>query len=370
MRHYLAALPCAAAICSIASLGEAHISLDAPVSRYYLASSNEADQTKLKEGPCGVSGDKRTTTASLITTYKPGESITVTWRETVQHPGHYRIAFDSDGQDFAMPGVASPSGVVILADNIADKSTANYSQQVTLPAIECANCTLQLIQVMTTNPPPYAATGDLYFNCADIVLKGAGGSTGTGGTSAGAGGATTSQGGRSTAIGGTSARASTGTGGASVVSAIGGNPGLGGSSAGTGGSPSGGTIGVGGASTIVSSSGKGGINATGGMSASGGSLTTAAGGSSTGGLSHGNGLGGSTIAEPGIGGAAPAGGAASVSGGTMSSAASPAAGATIASTDSRNDSGCGCRMSSRSSSRSLVGLGIVGVLLTLRRRRR
>jgi len=350
MRHYLAALPWAAAICSIASLVEAHISLDLPVSRYFQTSSNEADQTKLKVGPCGVSGDKRTTTASLITPFKPGETITVTWRETVQHPGHFRIAFDSDGQDFTMPGEATPSGVVILADNIPDKSTANYSQQVTLPSIECANCTLQLIQVMTTNPPPYAATGDLYFNCADIILKAAGGATGAGGKNTGgggmntgAGGATNTQGGRATAAGGSSARASTVTGGVPAVATtsgttvVGGMPGSGGTSIGD-------TIGVGGFSTSVSSSGKGGNSATGGKSAS-------------------------SIGGTGIGGAVADGGSVAASGGNGFQTTS-AAGALGASTATSNDSGCGCRIVSGPSPWSPIGLGVVGLFMARRRRRR
>ena len=242
-----------------------------------------------------------------------------------------------------MPGEATPSGVVILADNIPDKSTASYSQQVTLPAIECANCTIQLIQVMTTNPPPYAATGDLYFNCADIILKAAGGSTGAGGTNTGGGGATSAQGGRATTTGGTSARVSTVTGGVPAVATTIGTTGVGGMP-GSGGTSSGGTMGVGGFSTIVSSSGKGGNSATGGTS------TT-------------------SIAGIGIGGAAADGGSIATSSGNSSQTTS-AAGVLDASTAPSNDSGCGCRIVSGQTPWSPIGLGVVGLLMARQRRRR
>ncbi len=172
---------------TFSSVVHAHISLDSPVSRYYQSSSGQADQSKLKTSPCGASNDERTTNASLITTFQPGETITVSWKETVQHPGYFRIAFDNDGQDFPFPGETLPSGVVVLADNITDKSGTGglaYTQRVTLPNLECDNCTLQLIQVMTTDPPPYRAGIDPYFNCADLVLKASsGGSSSTGGIS-------------------------------------------------------------------------------------------------------------------------------------------------------------------------------------------
>lgn len=180
--------------------GRAHISLEAPVSRYYQTSARQADQTKQKSGPCGNSNDSRTANASLITRFRPGETIVVSWRETVQHPGHFRIAFDNDGQDFSLPGEESPAGVVILADDIADKSGSNgvsYSQEVTLPEIECDRCTLQLIQVMTTAEPPYRAS-DLYFNCADLILAASGGSSSTNSSLGGAGGVSA----RATTMGG------------------------------------------------------------------------------------------------------------------------------------------------------------------------
>lgn len=154
------AAPLLALIASLAApTAHAHIALTSPAPRY-------ADQ---KAGPCGRGSlDQRTTNVSV---FRPGQTITVTWQETINHPGHYRIAFDPNGTRFTDP--ASFTDVAprmhVLVDNIADKAGGAYSQQVTLPNVECTNCTLQLIQVMT-DKPPYGDGNDIYYQCADIVL--------------------------------------------------------------------------------------------------------------------------------------------------------------------------------------------------------
>ncbi len=139
----------------------AHIALMSPKPR----------TSELKEGPCGVAGDKRGTT---VTTFKPGETISVQWKETVSHTGHFRISFDEDGQD----GFVDPKSFTdlktaptVLVDDIKDKSgTQIYTQEVTLPDVECDRCTLQVIQVMT-DKPPYGDGDDIYYQCADITLS-------------------------------------------------------------------------------------------------------------------------------------------------------------------------------------------------------
>jgi uncharacterized protein (TIGR03382 family) len=180
----------------------AHIHLTAPLSR---SDSVTGDQ---KGRNCGVLDQVRT---NRITTFKPGETITVTWSEPIQHPGYFRIAFQPDGASFQVPaagpspgnvctnaggstaacpaaGVAcghpplngndegpSEGGSIILKDRIPD---GTLSTQITLPNMECTNCTLQLIQVMhdkcpytIETPMNQDASDDIYFNCADIVLS-------------------------------------------------------------------------------------------------------------------------------------------------------------------------------------------------------
>jgi uncharacterized protein (TIGR03382 family) len=143
------------------SVAEAHIRLDSPAAR----------TTELKTGPCGAPGSVR---GSNVTVLAPGATIEVGWTETINHPGHYRVSFDADGQDFTVP--LSFTDVTqtmnVLVDNIADRSGQQlvYKQMVTLPNITCENCTLQVIQMMT-DKPPYGDGNDIYFQCADIALR-------------------------------------------------------------------------------------------------------------------------------------------------------------------------------------------------------
>jgi MYXO-CTERM domain-containing protein len=141
------------AILLTAGTASAHIALTSPTPR-------TADQ---KAGPCGASGSVRGT---KITSFAPGQTITVTWNETVQHPGHFRISLDMDGNDFTNPNNPDDAFPETMVEPIADTNASGYSQQITLPMQTCENCTLQLMQVMTTTVP----YNSFYFQCADIRI--------------------------------------------------------------------------------------------------------------------------------------------------------------------------------------------------------
>ena len=139
------------------TVANAHIALRSPAPR----------STDQKGGPCGLAGSTR---GATTTTYQPGQVITVEWDETVDHPGHFRLAFDDDGDDiFVNPVSHTDSYPWVLADQIADKtgSSNHYTQQVTLPDMECTNCTLQLMQIMTTTEP----YNSFYYQCADLTIS-------------------------------------------------------------------------------------------------------------------------------------------------------------------------------------------------------
>lgn len=128
--------------------------------------------SQLKQGPCGGGADELR--GDVVHSYRPGQTITVTWDEYVDHPGHFRISFDEDGQDsFADPASfedvsGNPS---VLIDGIPDRAGGgSYSQEVTLPAVSCDRCTLQVVQVMS-DKPPYGDGNDLYYQCVDLVLS-------------------------------------------------------------------------------------------------------------------------------------------------------------------------------------------------------
>lgn len=145
-----------ASLLLLAGTAHAHIQLVSPVQR-------SIDQ---KSPPCGRTGSVRGT---AVTTFQPGETITLTWDETVNHPGHYRIAFDDDGDDvFQNPNNPNDNFPSTLMEPIADKAGGIYTASVTLPNTPCNNCTLQLVQVMTTSVP----YNSFYYQCADIVIFG------------------------------------------------------------------------------------------------------------------------------------------------------------------------------------------------------
>ncbi len=162
MRSYFAAL-IGLSLTLVASTAQAHIHLLHPPAR--------TESQKL--GPCGAGPDDLR--GPTVAEFKPGEKLLVRWDEFVDHPGHYRIAFDPDGQaSFFDPKSFDDmsGGPGVLMDGIPDHAGGGtYEQEITLPNIECSNCVLQLIQMMT-DKPPYGDGNDLYYQCADIALIG------------------------------------------------------------------------------------------------------------------------------------------------------------------------------------------------------
>lgn len=119
------------------------------------------DATGHKVGPCG--NVARTSSPAV---FSPGQTITVEWEETINHPGFFRIAFS--------PANDADFDSYILVDKIPDtQNDANvphfYQQEITLPDLACTDCTLQLIQYMTEDP----VVPTLYYSCADITMQSA-----------------------------------------------------------------------------------------------------------------------------------------------------------------------------------------------------
>src|SRR4051794_8606202 len=85
----------------------AHVTLNYPAPRTL---SNKA-------GPCGAAGSTR---GSTVTTFEPGQTITVMFDETVDHPGHFRIAFNADGDAFQNPSTPDDNFTTTLVEPIAD----------------------------------------------------------------------------------------------------------------------------------------------------------------------------------------------------------------------------------------------------------
>jgi MYXO-CTERM domain-containing protein len=134
-------------------VAHAHELLDEPQRRY----------DDMKGGPCGRGGgdDGRT---SRFTRYQPGETITVRWTETIDHVGSWVVAFDEDGADQA----DFDANILHTEPDPQNASGQGWQAEVTLPDVTCTNCTLQLLQIMTTSENP--SPSEVYFQCADLVL--------------------------------------------------------------------------------------------------------------------------------------------------------------------------------------------------------
>lgn len=203
------------------SAASAHINMEGALQG---RTKNELNAQKV--GPC----EGRPRKDGPVYTFEPGATITLGVFEQVFHDGYFRIAFDDDGEDgFKDPASIDPynkeryagnpnrapgkpclkegfgdncgksdfcnvvsktGGPTVLWDNLDPHTgptaigTLKYSWNITLPNVECDNCTLQVMQVMEDPAGdahgPFDGDKDLYYRCVNIVLKkGAGQKTGT-----------------------------------------------------------------------------------------------------------------------------------------------------------------------------------------------
>jgi hypothetical protein len=139
-----------------------------------------------------------------VTPFSPGQKIMVQWEEVIAHDGHFRISLAlssrselSDPMTTEAAGacgfgttvcstgatIENPPLMPVLLDGLFVHTAASvttpmvYKQEVTLPNVTCAKCTLQVIQFMNHHPQGY-----FYHHCADISIQPGGGGGGSGGS--------------------------------------------------------------------------------------------------------------------------------------------------------------------------------------------
>lgn len=165
----------------------AHIQLMNPPS--WVVEGDRGDPQK--SGPCGDDGSAAVQKTGTVTKFTAGQTITVMWKETVPHDGHFRISLTKPGEDRSVlvdppvvttnnDGVSgnSISATVVdngtgpvLMDNLFPRENVTvaapdpFSQEITLPNEPCEKCTLQVIQFMAKHAPGY-----FYHHCADIEI--------------------------------------------------------------------------------------------------------------------------------------------------------------------------------------------------------
>ncbi|MFO0612036.1 MAG: SCE4755 family polysaccharide monooxygenase-like protein [Polyangiaceae bacterium] len=131
-----------------------------------------------KTGPCGCSfapGATKPCDANYkVTTVTAGQQLKVTWTETIQHTGKFRVAFSSKTPE-TVTVADMDAGVVYEGADTNMTAPADISQTVTVPDTPCDLCTIQVRQFMENAASPY------YYTCAAVKIVPPGGTGGMGG---------------------------------------------------------------------------------------------------------------------------------------------------------------------------------------------
>lgn len=173
-------------LASLPALVQAHFLLLEPVPT--LVQNQLGDPQKL--GPCGGTTATPGTPTNVVSRVKGGAPLHITIRETIYHPGHYRVALvvnalselPDDPQattretprgpySVAAP-IQSPAKPPVLADGLfvhTARPTELLQTDVQIPNISCKKCTLQVTQFMAehaVNPDG----GFYYHHCAALEI--------------------------------------------------------------------------------------------------------------------------------------------------------------------------------------------------------
>ena len=182
-----AALAAGAFVLAAPAIGSAHFILMQPQSA--IVENPLGDPQKL--GPCGGTSADPGKPTGAVTAVTGGDMLHIHVKETVYHPGHFRVALSvldraelpMDPEDMTMDtpkGVMSVSAKVdpnpkppVLVDGIWDHHVRQPGQEfetdVKLPNINCDHCSLQVIQFMEEHPINKDGRFT-YHHCADLKI--------------------------------------------------------------------------------------------------------------------------------------------------------------------------------------------------------
>jgi hypothetical protein len=166
---------------------QAHFILEAPAS--WVQENVLGDPQKL--GPCGGTTANPGAPTAALTPVTGGEMLHVKVKETIYHPGHFRIALavkdraelPADPEDVTREGPRGPISVSakvdpnpkppVLVDGLWEhherKPPQEFETDIKLPNINCDHCSLQVIQFMEehgVNPDGRFT----YHHCADLKI--------------------------------------------------------------------------------------------------------------------------------------------------------------------------------------------------------
>jgi hypothetical protein len=185
--RFAAAFLAGSIVAAAAPSVSAHFILKKPAS--WIEENQLGDPQKL--GPCGgVSKDPGKPTGA-VTEVPGGELLRLQVQETIYHPGHFRVALSvldrselpADPEDVTKEGPRGPLSVSakidpnpkppVLVDGLWEHHVRQprqvFDTYVKIPNINCAHCTLQVIQFMEEHPvnPDGRFT---YHHCADLKI--------------------------------------------------------------------------------------------------------------------------------------------------------------------------------------------------------
>jgi len=188
MKTYISTAICVSAMLLAAAPASAHFILVAPDS--WIEANVLGDPQKA--APCGTSEKTKGAETGKVTAMKGGDTIHIKIKETIYHPGFYRVALavkdraelPKDPDAITRQGTRGPISVSgriesnpqppVLADGLflhhaAPAKDAFWEADVKLPNINCDKCTLQIIQFMESHGPN--PEGDFtYHHCADLKI--------------------------------------------------------------------------------------------------------------------------------------------------------------------------------------------------------
>ena len=166
----------------------AHFRLLEPAS--WLVEDERGDPQKA--GPCGGSNNDWGEESYIVTPVEGGSMMPLRVRETIYHPGHYRVALavnsptelppdpvtetiPSDRGPWSVSAeIQDPVEPPVLADglfvhNERPDEIQTYEADIRIPNINCDKCVLQVIQWMAdhayNNPGGYS-----YHHCANLAI--------------------------------------------------------------------------------------------------------------------------------------------------------------------------------------------------------
>ena len=176
-----------ALVCAAPAAVWAHFNLLAPAS--WLQENPLGDPQKM--APCGGQTGKESIPTGVVTPVTGGALLHLKVKETVYHPGHYRVALavldrselPADPEDSVRQGPKGPLSVAakvdprprppVLLDGLWDHHDRQvdriWETDVKIPNINCDHCTLQVIQFMEEHG--LNADGRFsYHHCGDLKV--------------------------------------------------------------------------------------------------------------------------------------------------------------------------------------------------------